>query len=136
MELTLLRPVLSVCRLEPTAEIPEWAREGPFSCVARTPDELSIVCLAEHVPPGIRQEGGWRAFKLHGPIQFSAVGVLASLTAPLARSGISLFAISTFDTDYVLVKEDSVKKAILALRQESHRVHTEPKPRPSEATAS
>ena len=131
MDLTLLRPVLAVSRLYETAELPEWARKGPFFCLTRTSDELSIVCLEENVPEGIRQERGWRAFKLHGPIEFSTVGVLASLTAPLARSGISLFALSTFDTDYLLVKEDDVKKATLALREEGHRIHTEPRSRAS-----
>lgn len=131
MELTLLRQELAVCRLDPDSELPEWARKGPFFSLTRTPDEWSVVCSQEIVPEGIRREGGWRAFRLQGPIDFSAVGILASLTAPLARSGISLFALSTFDTDYVLVKEVDVKKATLALREEGHRIHSEPRPRPS-----
>jgi hypothetical protein len=131
VELTLLRQELAVCRLDPDSELPEWARKGPFFSLTRTPDEWSVVCSQEIVPEGIRREGGWRAFRLQGPIDFSAVGILASLTAPLARSGISLFALSTFDTDYVLVKEVDVKKATLALREEGHRIHSEPRPRPS-----
>ena len=131
MDLTLLRQDLAVCRLDPDSELPEWARKGPFFSLTRTPDEWSVVCSQEIVPEGIRREGGWRAFRLQGPIDFSAVGILASLTAPLARSGISLFALSTFDTDYVLVKEVDVKKATLALREEGHRIHSEPRPRPS-----
>jgi len=131
VELTLLRQELTVCRLDADSEFPEWARKGPFFSLTRTPDEWSVVCSRDAVPEGIRQEAGWRAFRLKGPIEFSAIGILASLTAPLARSGISLFALSTFDTDYLLVKEDDVKKASLALREEGHRIHPEPKPRPS-----
>ena len=131
MELTLLRQELAVCRLDPDSELPEWARKGPFFSLTRTPDEWSVVCAQEAVPEGTRHEAGWCAFRLQGPIDFSAVGILASLTAPLARSGISLFALSTFDTDYVLVKEVDVKKATLALRQEGHRIHPEPRPRPA-----
>lgn len=131
MDLTLLRQELAVCRLDADSELPEWARKGPFFSLTRTPDECSVVCSQEDVPEAIRKEAGWRAFRLKGPIDFSAVGILASLTAPLARSGISLFALSTFDTDYLLVKGDDVKKASLALREEGHRVHSEPKPRPS-----
>ena len=126
MELTLLRQELAVCRLDADSEFPEWARKGPFFSLTRTPDECSVVCSQADVPEGIRHEGGWRAFRLKGPIDFSAVGILASLTAPLARSGISLFA-----TDYLLVKAADVKKASLALREEGHRIHSEPKPRPS-----
>ena len=129
MELTLLRQELAVCRLDADSEFPEWARKGPFFSLTRTPDEASIVCSQTDVPEGIRHEGGWRAFRLKGPIDFSAVGILASLTAPLARSGISLFALSTFDTDYLLVKGADVKRATLALREEGHRVHSEPRPR-------
>ncbi len=131
MELTLLRQELAVCRLDAASELPEWARKGPFFSLTRTPDEWSVVCSREAVPEGVRHEAGWRAFRLKGPIDFSAVGILASLTAPLARSGISLFALSTFDTDYVLVKEADVKKASLALRQDGHRIHSEPRPRPT-----
>jgi uncharacterized protein len=129
VELTLLRQELAVCRLDPDSELPEWARKGPLFSLTRTPDEWSVVCSQEDVPEGIRCEGGWRALRLHGPIDFSAVGILASLAAPLARSGISLFALSTFDTDYLLVKQADVKKASLALREEGHRIHSEPRPR-------
>jgi uncharacterized protein len=127
VELTLLRRTFAVCRLEPSWEIPEWARKGPFFSVTRTPDELSLVCPQEDVPPGIRCERGWRAFRLVGPIPFSAVGVLASLVQPLARAGISLFAVSTFDTDYILVRVPDARRASLALRREGHRIHAEPR---------
>ena len=127
MELTLLRLPLAVCRLDPASEIPEWARKGPFFSLTRTPEELSLVCQDGDVPAGIHAERDWRAYRLKGPIPFTAVGVLSSLVAPLARSGISVFAISTFDTDYLLVRHADVKKATLALREDGHAVHLEPR---------
>src|SRR5262245_57085799 len=127
MELTLLRRPLAVCRLDPGSEIPEWARKGPFFSVTRTPEEISIVCDDALVPLQIPAERDWRVYRLKGPIPFTAVGVLSSLVAPLARSGISVFAISTFDTDYLLVRHADVKKATLALREDGHTVHLEPR---------
>jgi hypothetical protein len=116
-----------VCRLDPNSKIPAWARKGPFFSATRTPDELSLVCSQEAVPPEVRCEKEWKAFRLKGPIDFSAVGVLASLVNPLARAGISLFALSTFDTDYVLIRAVDATRASLALRREGPRVRTEPK---------
>jgi hypothetical protein len=127
MELTLLRRPLAVCRLDPESEIPEWARKGPFFSITRTPEEVSIVCDDAHVPAQIPAERDWRAYRLKGPIPFTAIGVLSALVAPLARSGISVFAISTFDTDYLLVRHADVKKATLALREDAHQVHLEPR---------
>ena len=125
MELTLLRQPLAVCRLDPESEIPEWARKGPFFSLTRTPEEISLVCDDAVVPAGVRAERDWRAYRLKGPIPFTAIGVLSSLVAPLARSGISVFAISTFDTDYHLVRHGDAKKATLALREDGHAVHLE-----------
>ncbi len=127
MELTLLRRALAVCRLDPESEIPEWARKGPFFSLTRTPEELSIVCDEGDVPAEIRAERDWRAYRLKGPIPFTAIGVLSSLVAPLARCGVSVFAISTFDTDYLLVRHADAKKATLALREDGHTVHLEPR---------
>ena len=127
VELTLLRPTFAVCRLDPGSELPEWARKGPFFSLTRTPEELSLVCSEEDVPPAVRCERGWKAFRLKGPVAFSAVGVLASLVNPLSHAGISLFAISTFDTDYVLVHANEANQASLAMRRAGHRVHAEPK---------
>src|SRR5262249_23317011 len=100
--LTLLSGTFAVCRLEPGATLPAWAVAGSFFSITRTTDALSIVCDQAVVPDGVRSERGWRCLKLAGPIPFSTVGVLASLVGPLADAGISVFAISTFDTDYYL----------------------------------
>ena len=116
-QLTLLPNSFAICRLDANAGVPTWATTGEFLSITRTADELSIVCLQSLLPDGVQCERDWRCFKLAGPIPFSTVGVLASLVQPLAEAGISVFAISTFDTDYLLVKAAHFKGAIDALRQ-------------------
>lgn len=117
--LALLPQRLAVCRLAPDAPIPQWA-SGSFVAITRTPRELSIVCDESAVPDGVRRATGFRAFEVAGPLDFSEVGVLASLAQPLADAGVSLFAISTFDTDYVLVREADVDRAAKALAAAGH----------------
>ncbi len=113
---------MSVCRLDRASEIPDWAIAGGFFSITRTAEELSVVCPESSVPGDVGCEKGWRVLKLEGPFEFSEVGVLASVTAPLAEAGIAIFAISTFDTDYVLVKEERLDLAFAALRERSHEV--------------
>ena len=113
---------MSVCRLEPETAIPDWATTGVFFSVTRTADELSVVCPEGSVPGEVRGEGGWRVLKLEGPFEFSEVGVLSSVTAPLAEAGMGVFAVSTFDTDYLLVKGDHLGSAVAALRGRGHEV--------------
>ena len=122
LALSLLAGHLSVCRLDPTTKVPDWAISGDFFSVTRTDDELSVVCPEEVVPEDVRSEGGWRALKLEGPFEFSEVGVLASVAAPLAEAGVGIFAVSTFDTDYVLVKKEHLQAAVVALRGRGHEV--------------
>jgi uncharacterized protein len=109
--LTLLEGTYAVCRLGPEDDVPGWAAGGPLSSVTRTPHELSVVCPASDVPAGVRAERDWRAFQLQGPVPFTTVGVISSLTRPLAEAGIPVFVLSTFDTDYLLVKEGVVSRA-------------------------
>jgi hypothetical protein len=90
--------------------------------VTRTLDELSVVCPEEIVPPGITCERGWRVLKLEGPFDFGLVGVLASVVAPLAESGVSTLVMATYDTDYVLVEETQLDLATSALRGSGHEV--------------
>jgi hypothetical protein len=97
-------------------------RDGFFS-VTRTGEELSVVCREVLVPEGIRAERGWRAIRVAGVLDLSEVGVLASLVVPLAGAGISLFALSTFDTDYLLVKEHDLGRAVEALVAAGHAAH-------------
>lgn len=120
--LTVLGERFSICRLEAGEEIPPWATGGTFFSVTRTRDELSVVCPENAVPEGIRCERGWRATKLEGPFDLSMVGILASVASPLAEAGASIFAVSTFDTDYVLVREEQLDLAVDTLRARGHRV--------------
>ena len=118
----LLARQMSICRLDATSMVPDWAVEGGFFSVTRTDDELSMVCPEEVVPDEARSEGGWRALKLEGPFEFSEVGVLASVAAPLAEARVGIFVVSTFDTDYVLVKEEQLGSTVAALRGRGHEV--------------
>jgi hypothetical protein len=124
---------LSVLRLSADADVPEWAlRTGSFGNVTRTADELSVVCATRHVPSmsmlaGTAREDGWRALKLVGPFAFTEVGVLLRVVAPLADAEIGILAMATFDTDYVLVQEAQLARAVAALREAGHTVRdTEP----------
>lgn len=109
-----------MCRLAPGSQIPAWATERGFFCVSRTAEELSIVCEEARVPDGTTAEKDWAALKLEGPFPFSMTGVLASFIQPLADAGIPIFAISTFDTDYVLVKRETLPAALQALGNAGH----------------
>ena len=110
-----------MCRLGAEAPIPPWATAGSLFSITRTADEPSIVCRQDAVPEGVA-ERGWRCLRVAGTIPFLVVGVLASLAAPLAEAGISVFAISTFDTDYLLVKEKDLTMTLDALRRSGHAV--------------
>jgi predicted metal-dependent HD superfamily phosphohydrolase len=122
LTLAVLPDVMAICRLEAGSAIPRWATSGPLFSITRTDDELSVACLQALVPEGIRCERDWRCLRVAGPIPFSAVGVLAALVAPLAEAGISVFSVSTFDTDYLLVKAGDLDKTIAVLRQAGQEV--------------
>lgn len=116
---------LAVCRLLPDTPIPAWATSAPFFCVMRTAEELSVVCpasaLPAHLPDDVKVARTWRALKLHGPFDFAETGVLASVLSPLAAA-VSIFALATYDTDYVLVRQPQLERAIEALRAAGHTV--------------
>ena len=111
----------AVCRLEPTSPLPPWAT-GPFVSLTRTADELSVVCSDDDVPPDIRVERDWRCLRVAGTLDFGMVGVLAGLVGPLAAAGVSVFAVSTFDTDYFLVKDQDLWRVGDVLRNAGHAV--------------
>jgi hypothetical protein len=121
--LTLLPERLAICRLPAGALVPEWAQvAGPLVSITRTADELSVVCDEADVPAEVTAERGWRALRVAGPLDFALTGVLAALVAPLAEAGVSIFALSTYDTDYVLVRETDVERAVAALAGAGHTV--------------
>ena len=122
LSLRRLEGELAVCRLEPHAEPPPGILRGELSGVVRTAAETSIVCPFELAPAGVPVEGPFVAFGVDGPLDFSLVGILASLSGTLADAGISIFALSTFDTDYLLVATKNGEAAAAALRAAGHRV--------------
>lgn len=110
----------AICRLPAEQPVPAWALRGQFFSVTSTADELSIVCPQSQVPADIAHDGHWACLKLAGPFSFSETGILSSFVRPLAEQAIPIFAVSTFDTDYVLVKDDWLDKAVGALREAGH----------------
>ncbi len=111
---------LAVCSLGEADPIPGWAVQGVFFSITRSAEELSIVCPDNLVPVNVQAERGWRALRVAGMIDFSIVGVLAALAVPLAEAGISVFALSTYNTDYLLVKEHNLGRTIEVLRDAGH----------------
>ena len=123
LELTLLSERFAISRLDAGSPIPPWAMQGRFFSVTRTGDELSVVTELSRVPPGVQSQPGWRVLKVHGPFVLTEIGVLAALATPLAEAKISLFAVSTFDTDYLLVASETLLAAIAALERAGHTLH-------------
>lgn len=111
LRISVLPQALSICRLQPDEAIPAWGYLGSFFSITKTGGELSIVCDQSVVPEGIKCVSGWWAFKVEGPLDFSLTGILSSLAAPLAENNIPIFAVSTFDTDYLLVEKKYVERA-------------------------
>jgi hypothetical protein len=123
LPLELLPDTLAICRLDAAAAVPEWAHgSSPFLTISRTPEELSITVVESAVPAGVRCERPYRALRVRGPLPLDLVGILAAIADPLAEAGLSIFAISTFDTDYVLVKAADLEAAVRALGRAGHQV--------------
>jgi uncharacterized protein len=112
----------AVCRLAPNGPIPAFVSNALFGSITRTAEEMSIVCPTDQAPSNAKCELPWTCFKLEGPFPFALTGVLASFLDPLAKRGIPIFAISTFDTDYVLVKEEHAATAIEILQASGHQL--------------
>jgi uncharacterized protein len=125
LPLELLPETLAVCRLPADASVPAWASDGasPFLTISRTAEELSITTVEAAVPADVRCERGYRAVRVHGNLPLDLIGILAAIADPLADAGLAIFAISTFETDYVLVKVKDLDRAIAALTQAGHQVH-------------
>lgn len=117
LKLSILPTALSVCQRKVDSTIPPWIFNLPIWSLTRTESELSLVLPEDSVPPDWKSERNWRAFRVEGSLDFSLTGILASIANPLASAGISIFAISTYDTDMVLVKADQLEKAVQTLRQ-------------------
>jgi len=122
VRLSLLKGKLAICRLEKSAPIPDWLMEGEFFTVSRAFDELSFVCPQESVPDGVRCNKNWRCLKVEGPLPFNMTGVLASIMVPLANAKVPVFVFSTYDTDYIMVRDDDLETALRALAGEGHEI--------------
>lgn len=121
LNLSLLADSYAICRLAPEQEVPSWAlRDRQLLSITYTAEELSIVCTCSSVPAEVRCDRGWAAIRVEGPLDLSAAGILASLAAPLAEGGVAIFAVSTFDTDYLLVKEAHLPLARRLLESAGH----------------
>ncbi len=122
LTLKLLEGQSAVCRLPAGAALPSWFVPGALSHVSWTDEELSIVCDEGRVPEDVQCERGWRSLMLRGPFAFELTGILAQVLQPLANADIGIFAVSTFDTDYVMVKQDHVHASLEALRAAGHTI--------------
>lgn len=122
MELHLLPGGFAVARLDPKAEIPAWARRGDLTSITWTRDELSVLCLEAGVPSDVQAQRGFRCLRVAGPLAFNEVGVLQSLAAPLAEAGVSIFVLSTYDTDYLLLPAEDLEVGVAALSEAGHSV--------------
>ncbi len=120
LRLVVVPGLYAVVRLGADENVPSWPTGARFSSVTRTADELSIVCEDASVPNTVQRNGGWRIVKVQGPLDFSLTGILASLAAPLADAKISIFTVSTFETDYLLVKDADLEGAVKVLTRAGH----------------
>jgi hypothetical protein len=121
----ILRETFAICRLDKDAPIPDWVFQGNLFSVTRTKDEFSIVCPQMNVPKGIICNQGWSCLKVKGPLDLSLTGIISLIAATLEKKGISLFSISTYHTDYVMVKEKDLERAIFAFTEAGQNIQWE-----------
>lgn len=122
LSLKVLDDDYSICRLKNTDIVPKWADNSKFSSITRTKNELSIVCIQGAVPPDIKCEKDWKVIKIDSVLEFSMVGIISKISDLLAKNDVSIFVISTFDTDYVLVKSNNLSKTITVLSNAGYKI--------------
>ncbi len=125
LPLAVLDGAYAVCRLPAQAEVPAWVPTTGFVSVTHTAEELSIVCAETAVPAEVRSERGFSILKIEGPLDFALTGILVDVASPLADAGISIFALSTFDTDYIMVRSHDLVAAVAVLEAAGHRIHAQ-----------
>lgn len=127
LDFTILKGDYSIYRLEKDSAIPDWIYDSEFYSVTRTKDELSIVC--KHVDlitdDKIKNDKHWRILKINGPLDLSLIGIIANVSCLLKENKISIFTISTYDTDYVFVKNRHLDKALTVLKNNGHKIFIE-----------
>ncbi len=112
LKLAIVPGNYAVCRMEPASPVPQWFVPGPLASITYTGDETSLIVPQELVPEGIKAEKNWKVIKVLGPLEFWLTGILASVIRPLAEEGISIFAVSTYDTDFILVQADNLERSV------------------------
>jgi hypothetical protein len=122
LRLLPLDDIYDILKLAPDAPVPGWVAASPFCSITRSSDELSIVCLKSGVPQALRSEREWSCLKVLGPLDFALTGILLAIAAPLAAAEISIFAVSTYDTDYVLIERSQFARALVVLRMYGHAI--------------
>ena len=120
MALTVLPEAMAICRLGPDEPAPDWLDHTVFYCLTHTIESLTVVTLEDSVPEQVECDRGWRCLEVRGPLALDLTGVLATLTAPLARAGVPVFVVSSYETDFLLVKESVLTQARRALEQAGH----------------
>jgi len=121
--ISVVNETFGICRLDAFKGIPDTVLSSDFFSVTKTAEELSVVCPESNIPEDCIPELNWKCLKIHGPLDFSQTGIISSLTSSLANSDISVFAFSTYDTDYIMVKDVDLEKAVQALSDSGHQVH-------------
>jgi len=125
LELFVLPGQMAVCRLDPEEPLPLWAGSSVLSSITRTQTETTVVCPEEDVPAGVTCNKSWRCLRIGGVLDFSETGILSSVTGALAGEGIPIYALSTYSTDLLLIKEEDLSRAMLVLARSGHRVFSE-----------
>ena len=122
LQLSLLKDKYGICTLPNTAPIPDWALTQSLASITRTEKELTIVCRLEILPSQYQSGLKWRCFKIDGSFDLNQIGVISSISSPLADAGISIYVISTYDTDYFLIQEQNLEKTISTLSDIGHNI--------------
>jgi len=124
LKLSLLDGMYAICAFESDTPIPDWAVTASLCSITRTKKELTVVCPQNIIPAGIKHDHGWRCFRIDGSFDLNQIGVISSLAAPLAQAGISIFVVSSYDTDYIMVNEEKVEQAIAVISGDGHSIAT------------
>lgn len=122
LQMSLLKDIFGIYALENSAPIPDWAAKASMCSITRTKKELTIVCPQSIIPAESDCDSNWRCFRIDGSFDLNEIGVISCISAPLAEAGISIYVVSTYDTDYFLIKDNAAEKAIAVLTEDGHKI--------------